>query len=338
MRPTVFRSYCLGSDYLTHRPEDLAAAIGEQRILVARHAREHLPAFEQAVGELPGLVESLGLGRYLGAVVIDHKPRLLYRFLASHHSPSGDLGPQVILKVYGDQPRGEGPLLQVWNSRNLNVPRLLCGEIGQCTWLLMECLEFRPVSAQPTEQLEIVDQLARMGRVMHRPSPHLLPLLRPLDQVMVPRWEQAVLALRQSGYDIPSSWSAKAIAAYLSGDPVPLHGDLARANIGLSESGRLILFDASALLGSSSFDAARWSARAGTGEAGPEVLLDRWLSVEKLLSSPEAWELLAAECVLEAGSREIVRARAAQREDRGSAQSAETGVPKLLSVTARQWP
>ncbi|WP_160668055.1 fructosamine kinase family protein [Pseudarthrobacter sp. ATCC 49987] len=279
----------------------------------------------------------LGLGRFLGALAVDHKPRLLYRFLLTKGSPVAVPGSQVVLKVYGDRPRGEGPLQQAWRARGLDVPRLVCGEAGDCSWLLMEHLELRPAATVLTDQLALVDQLANMGRTMHRPIRDVESLLRPLDEVMVPRWKEAVASLLGSGQNVPSSWLGRAAAAYASGRGVPLHGDMAPANLGKSRSGRLIVFDASALQGAASFDAARWSARAGPGGVGPEALLRRWISVENLPSDREPWDLLAAECVLEAGSREIVRSRGSLGSLRLPQGVAAAGVSELLTVASKQW-
>ncbi|WP_128081638.1 hypothetical protein [Arthrobacter sp. TB 26] len=315
----------------------LIAAIAEQRQVVAVHAPEDMPTFERVLELLPKLQEQLGLGRFLGALAIDHKPRLLYHFVLTTGSPVAVLGPQVVLKVYGDSPRGEGPLQQAWRDRGLDVPRLVCGEAGDCSWLLIEHLELHPAATLLTDQLALVDQLASMGRTMHRPTRDVEPLLRPLDEVMIPRWKKAVAALLGSGQNVPSSWLGRAVAAYASGRAVPLHGDLAPANLGKSRSGRLIVFDASALQGPAAFDAARWSARAGPGGFGPEALLRRWMSVENLPSDREPWDLLAAECVLEAGSREIVRSRGTHGSLRTPQGAAAAGVSELLTVASTHW-
>lgn len=314
----------------------LATAIQEQRLLIAQQAAESLPAFERIIAELPALRDRLGLGAFLGAIIIDHKPRVFYRFLIAENSPVAALGPQVVLKVYGDRPRGEGPLQQLWRGRNLDVPRLVCGESDGCSWLVIEHLEMRPPSKHPHDQLSLVDQLARIGTVMHCPNYELTPLLRPLDEVMVPRWEAAAAALRRSEHAIPSSWLSKAITAYTAGSPVPLHGDLAPANMGRLRDGRLTVFDASALYGTQSFDAARWSARVGTNKIRPETLFKRWMTIEKLPPEPAPEALLAAECVLEAGSREIVRSRLTQKNLQTHPQAAH-GVRELLAIASQHW-
>lgn len=322
---------------MTNQSGGLPAAIKDQRLLVAQYAPGGMPVFERVVGVLPALRSQLGLGPFLDALTIDCKPRVLYRFLVPRSSPVANLGHQVVLKVYGDRPRGEGPLQQLWRARGVNVPRLACGEEGECSWLVMEHLDLRPVSNSPKNQWGLVDQLAQSAKTMHLPAPDLESVLRPLHEVMVPRWEEAVAALRRSGFSIPSMWLGRAVAGYMSGHAVPLHGDLALANLG-QRGGRLIIFDASALHGTSHFEAARWSARAGPGGVGPEALLRRWASVEGLSLGRELWELLAAECVLEAGSREIARSRAAQEDLYASRGAVAAGVPELLTVASRQWP
>ncbi len=300
-----------------------------------QQAVEDLPVFDRVVAALRPLRDQLKLGRFLGAVVVDHKPRILYRFLVAEGSPVTNLGPQVILKVYGDQPRGEGPLQQLWRARNLDVPRLVFGEASRCSWLVMEHLDIRPLDFRSDDQLNVVDQLASISAIMHRSCDELTPSLRPLSTVMVPRWKAAASALSRSGYTLPSFWLSKATTAYTGGNPRPLHGDLAPANMGKTVDGRLIIFDASALYGPLSFDAARWSARVGRGRHGPEALLKRWMAVEMLPPAPDPEVLLAAECVLEAGSREIVRSRSAHRSCSNSPTPITSDVTELLNVASR---
>lgn len=316
--------------------QEIAAAVKAQRRLVAYYAPESVQVYERAVGLLPTLRSQLGLGPFLGSLSIDPKPRLLYRFRLAQGSPVAQLGPQVVLKIYGDRPRGEGPLQQLWRARGLDVPHLECGEVGGCSWLVMEYLDLRSVLDTPSNSWELVDHLACMAKTMHRPAPSLEPLLRPLEEVMVPRWEEAVTALRRSGHDVPSTWLGRAVGGYMSGPAVPLHGDLAPGNVGRVR-GRVTVFDASALFGVSSFDAARWSARMGPEGAGPEALLRRWVAVEGLSLSRTVWDLLAAECVLEAGSREIVRLRAIRRDPHTPRAVTAAGVPDLLAVASQQW-
>jgi hypothetical protein len=337
MRCVLARAYWgNGGGSVTNHIGGISATIKAQRLLVGQYAPENVPLFEGIMRVLPALRSQLGLGQFLGALAVDHKPRVLYRFRVARGSPAAKLGHQVVLKIYGDRPRGEGPLQQRWRARGVNVPRLECGEKDDCSWLVMEHLELRPVTDPSITQWELVDQLAHMAKIMHRPAHDLESLLRPLDEVMVPRWKEAVAALRQSGYTIPSTWLSRAVSGYTSGHAVPLHGDLAPINLG-QRKGRLIVFDASALLGTSYFDAARWSARVGPGGVGPEALLMRWASVEGLPSGGELWELLAAECVLEAGSREIVRLRSTRGDLYTSHGTVTTGVPELLAVAFRQW-
>lgn len=280
----------------------------------------------------------LGLGQFLGALAVDHKPRVLHRFLVTGDSRLAALGRQVVLKVYGDRPRGEGPLQQLWRANGLDAPRLEFGETGGCSWLAMEYLDLRPITNTCIDQMRLVDRLARISRVMHRPARDLDWALRPLNEVILPRWEGAARALRRCGYRIPSSWQDMAVAAYLSNSVVPLHGDLAPANMGFSRDGRLIVFDASAFQGTPYFDAARWSARVGPGGAGPEALLKRWIAVEGLVMARKARDLLAAECVMEAGSRLIAHDRAS-RDGFCLPDGAQAGaLHELLALASRQWP
>lgn len=317
---------------MTDSGADMAADVEKQRNLVANVFSENLPAFHKAVEVLPVLIRELGLGEYLGALRLDHKPRLLYSFAAEPGSLAEGVGLRVVLKVYGDRPRGEGPLQRRWRDIGLATPRLLYGEERDCSWLVIEQLQLSPVQYVQVDGLLLLNQLARMGKFMHQTFEGQYLILRPLSKVMLPRWEQSAQALIQAGHRLPSIWQERAAKAYQGGAYVPLHGDLAPANMGLRQDKSLIVFDASALEGTAVFDAARWSARVGPEGLGPEELFERWLKVEGLPLSLESWDVLAAECVLEAGSLEIVRFRS--NSETGTAAS---GVPELLEVAARWW-
>lgn len=317
---------------MTDSSADLAADVEKQRNVVAEFSPEELPAFDRAVEVLPVLIRELGLGQYRGALHLDHKPRLLHSFAVQSEGLAEDVGVRVVLKIYGDRPRGEGSLQRHWRNIGLAVPRLLFGEEGDCSWLAIEHLELSPIQYAQQDGIQLLDQLARMGKYMHQTFEGQSRILRPLSGVMLPRWKQSAEALRHLGYRLPSIWQDRAAEAYLGGAAVPLHGDLAPANMGLKQDGSLIVFDASALEGTAVFDAARWSARAGPKGLGPEELFERWLKVEGLPLSRESWNVLAAECVLEAGSLEIVRFRS--KAETGTAAS---GVPELLKVASRWW-
>ena len=68
------------------------------------------------------------------------------------------------------------------------------------------------------------------------------------------------------------------------------------------------MFDASALLGPPAFDAARWCARLAALSVQPLEAFPRWLATEGI-DDARAYELLAVECILEAGAQELVRSR-----------------------------
>jgi hypothetical protein len=63
------------------------------------------------------------------------------------------------------------------------------------------------------------------------------------------------------------------------------------------------MYDASALHGPVSFDAARWAARIGSADARPGDVAGLWADVEEIPWGAADDELLATECLLEAGSR-----------------------------------
>ncbi len=71
----------------------------------------------------------------------------------------------------------------------------------------------------------------------------------------------------------------------------------------------LIFYDASALLGPRAFDGVRWAARLSDGVVAPNEVLGRWTAAEGVAPQAATVELLAAECLLEAGSLEVVRKR-----------------------------
>ena len=287
---------------------DLDAAVAQQVATVATTRPAQAAAIRTAADVVPKLMRELGLLEFLGPVLVDDKPRLLLRFRTAAGAPL-DIGPSVVLKVYPDQPRGEGPLMALWHDRGLPVPRLRFGERSGCSWLALEELALSPVQpATPEEALALTREVAAFGRPMHEPAPELAPVLRPLPAVMLPRWDAAVAALASAGLEVPPSWRSRAEAAYRCAHPAPLHGDIGPPNLGRDVRGHLVLYDASALTGPLAFDAARWAARLADGTLGPEPLFAAWGSAENGLASADG-ELLAAECVLEAGSRVIVAAR-----------------------------
>jgi len=280
--------------------------LGELRRHRKRVADERDRALlDAATDVLLTLISKLRLGAFLGTLVRDGKPRLLLRFRLRPGSPLALLGDHVVVKVYGDRPRGEGPLLQLWHRHGVPTPRLVYDEEGDCSWLALEHLSLAPVVApSPTVRAVLTHQVSGWAEVLHRPAPALVPLLRPLGAVMVPRWDAAVAELVSCGVAVPAFWRARAVAAYRGESAArPLHGDLGLPNLGRDPAGRLIVYDASALAGPPAFDAARWCARLACAELDPRELMASWAAIEPLGSDVDA--LLATECVLEAGSRII---------------------------------
>ena len=287
--------------------QDLEVVIARQIATVRASEPRLSPAVEAAAELVPSLVTELGLGTFRGAVLSDAKPRLLLGFAVDPAGPLGELGPEIVLKIYGDQPRGEGPLLSMWQERGLPVPHVRFGERGGCSWLALQRLPLKAIRPRGRDEtLAVTTEVAANAVQMHAPAPRLSSVLRPLDTVMLPRWEAAVATLCTSGHRIPAHWQPLAAIAYRSGDRVPLHGDLGLPNIARGPDDRLVIYDASALLGPLAFDSARWAARLADDTVSPEELMDRWRTLEEL---PRAHHLLAAECVLEAGSREFVTKR-----------------------------
>ncbi len=258
----------------------------------------------------------------------DSKPRLLLLFRPIPASPVAALGLDVVVKVYGDRPRGEGPLLKLSQSRGIPTPRVQCGEHDGCSWLVLEYLRLAPVRVpRKLDRTALTRQVAGLARRLHQPAPELHPVLRPLSSLMPQRWDAATGALMSSGNPVPTSWRESMLVAYGPNDAgVPLHGDLGLPNLGRTGKGQLVVFDASALLGASAFDAARWCARLSAPELDPRALLQSWTAVEPLGNGVDA--LLAAECVMEAGSRVI------QHQEGGVPETDLAGLATLLRAAA----
>jgi hypothetical protein len=289
---------------LLNARDALAAALDRQIEAVRASNPAELATVTRAARAATALTGELALGEFQDALIQDSKPRLLLRFRVGTTGPLADLGPDVVLKVYGDRPRGEGAALRLWRDRGVNTPRVRFGEYAECPWVALEHLLLSPVAPhRRSEILALTRMLAGFGARMHEPADELAPVLRPLDGVMLPRWEAAVRTLRAAEYAVPDFWHARARSAYKTSDPTPLHGDLGLPNIAHDAAGRLVVYDASALRGPASFDAARWAARLGSSAVAPPDVAKLWASVEGIPWGAVEDELLAVECVLEAGSR-----------------------------------
>jgi hypothetical protein len=296
----------------------LDAAVARQIDAVRAVNPAAVPTAEDAGRVARQLVSEFGLAKFRGAVLIDAKPRLLLRFTAVRDGIVSDLGSNIVLKVYGDQPRGEGPLLTRWRRRGVPTPRLHFGERDGCSWLAMEDLTL--TSLEPygrADLLALTNEMASLAERMHEPEPQLAALLRPLDAVMLPRWDAAVAALRSAGHDVPTTWRLRTADAYQAGRLRPLHGDLGPTNVSRLPAGGLVVYDASALLGPVAFDGARWAARFADATVTPTELFERWAMAEELDQTDGTVDLLASECVLEAGSLEIIQARGTHRGSLG---------------------
>ena len=317
--------------------DELRAALRQQIEIVAVQGgsdRGDTVALRRAECATIELVEELGLRDFLGALTFDRKPRFLLVFATPQMGPlAGASTTNLVLKVYPDQPRGEGPALIAWHTRGLPVPETRCGQKDGCSWLVLDYLDLTPIHLRSLEDaLELTAEVASYARAMHTPVPVLSPFLRPLDAVMAPRWERAAQVLTQHGYRIRSGWREVACRAYRGGSAALLHGDIGLTNVGRDPWGRLVVYDPSALWGDAAFDAARWAARLTTEDVLPELVLERWLRVEGLENAEVARLLLGAECLLEAGSRLMVWRGEAGLTDSGGGGDA---VPLLLKHAAR---
>ncbi|GGS58209.1 hypothetical protein GCM10010156_16040 [Planobispora rosea] len=286
----------------------LTKSLNEQIARVGQRDPQAEAKIRSAVAAVPDLVSHLGLDGFVGVLVKDDKPRLLLRFERCRVPGLDEVASDVVLKVYGDRPRGEGPLLKEWGRRGVSVPRLETGTTADCSWLLMEHLSHTPIDVTYQECLMATDVLAGWGAAMHEPVPHLADVLRPLGDTMLPRWEACASALRADGRSVPLAWHSAAGLHYGGGGLAPLHGDLTFGNIARRPDGTLVLFDASALLGPKMFDAARWSARLAVAAMPPQDVFTRWSNAETD-GAPGAYELLGVECVLEAGSLVVMRSQ-----------------------------
>jgi hypothetical protein len=301
----------------------IGPAVERQLARVATERPDELPAARAAAQAALRLPADLGLGAFLGPLRADEKPRFVFRFAAGRRR----LWPaeEVVLKVYGDHPRGEGPLQARWRHRGVGTPPLMHGRAGACSWLLMPFLKLQEISPGPPEEwLAVTEALAAHAPLLHAPADDLAPFLRPLDVVMQPRLRRAVHVLERAGAAVPSRWRSAANA--YRGGVTPLHGDLALANLGLDPAGALVIYDASAFRGPLSYDAVRWAARATSSSVSPQTVLERWARHEPLPDWGSLKDLVAVECLLEAGSRYVV----AERDGRDAA--ALAGVTELLET------
>jgi hypothetical protein len=283
----------------------------------------------RALAALPSIVGDLELGAYRGEVVADHKPRLLLRFGRGELRLSASGCIDVVLKVYGETGRAEGPLQHRWHDAGLPVPSLAFGERAECNWLALEHLSMWPVAPDsPGSRVAVTRQVAAVASLAHDARFSEGLVLRSLDRVIVGRLNRCVNSLREAGFSV-RELGDRAMDVYSTTDRFPLHGDLALDNIGCVD-GKLIVFDASALVGDRSLDAARWCARTSNEEIGPVELLDCWLDVETVLDAKMARLMLAAECLLEAGSRVLMGIEGYRRFP-----PSLSTVPQLVTLTRR---
>lgn len=287
--------------------EILRHAVEDHVYRVSVEAPEDLPAARAAARTALMLPTELALGPFIGPVILDSKPRLLLRFGGG---PTRRwIEEDVVLKIYGDTPRGEGPLQSRWHDRGVRTVPVVHGRNGVCSWLLMPHLHLQtPQPARPSDWLALTDAVATQARVMHEPASDLTDVLRPLDAVMLPRLRRSVERLLHAGHSLPFAWEQMAAEA-LRVRTTPLHGDLALTNLGLDQNGGLVVYDASALLGPTGFDAVRWAARATSSTVSPAAVLARWAQHEHLPDTDNIKQLMAPECLLEAGSRYAIARR-----------------------------
>lgn len=320
----------------THVDPMLQAAVERQVRAAQVESGSRTTSARRAADAVPSLIGTLGLAGFQRALVDDDKPRVVLLF--DRCAVAGFTG-SVVLKVYGDQPRAEGALQQLWRRHGVPTPATSWGELGGCTWVLLEYLpltSLTPASAADCQTL--TEELAQFGELMHARLDDTAPagvsraatLLRPLDLVMVPRLDRCVAALRSAGYEVPDRWWASAASAYRWPSSSPLHGDLALSNVARSSNGELIIYDTSGLAGAPAFDAIRWAARLSSEQQTAAAVYGWWRRVEALPDTESVADLLGAECLMEAGSRQIVRSR---KERAGiENESDEVHVARLLNL------
>jgi len=276
-----------------------AAATGTDRAALASAAETVLK-----------LRRRLRLGAYREALIVDSKPRFILAFAAGGFRFADGTAPEeIVLKVYALPHPGEGQLQALWRERGLPVPRCSFGRTANFDWLVLERLSGRRIN--PTsrrERLALTERISSFGPPMHDRKLRQSVRLRALTDTMLPRFLTACRALESANHNLNPAWGRRAAVTYASGQAGPLHGDLAVENILCTADQSLYLFDASALLGDPSFDAARWAARLASDQCRPEEILDHWLINERFSDPELTMRMLAVECILEAGSREIITA------------------------------
>ncbi|MCZ2804751.1 phosphotransferase [Modestobacter sp. VKM Ac-2983] len=276
----------------------------------------------------------LGLGAYREALALDNKPRFVFAFAPGDFKfADGTSAEEIVLKVYARPHPGEGTLLTLWREQGVPVPRVSFGDTSNCDWLALERLSGQaPRPSLPQDRFEMTDEISRFGPRMHdvRLAPRVV--LRQLLDTMLPRFCAAVSALQRCGYGLSSAWIGRAEDTYAAGEAGPLHGDLTTENILVTEGRRLYLIDPSALHGDPSFDAARWAARLSGPGCEPDVLLEHWSMNESFPDRGLAERMLAIECILQAGSRELIKAEVGMAPCRG-----DHATTDLIAAAGRAW-
>ncbi len=293
------------------RSDRLQADLRRQMVAAGREATgTDRAALASAAQTVLKLRRRLRLGTYREALVLDSKPRFILAFAAGGFEfADGTACEQIVLKVYALPHPGEGRLQALWRERGLPVPRCSSGRTANFDWLVLERLSgWRISPTSRRERLALTERISSFGPPMHDRELRQPVRLRALTDTILPRFLTACRALESANHDLNPAWAHRAAVTYASGQAGPLHGDLAVENIFCTADQSLYLLDASALLGDPSFDAARWAARLASDQCRPEEILDHWLINERFSDPELTMKMLAVECILEAGSREITKA------------------------------
>lgn len=292
--------------------DDLAAQVVavDRRVAAAGAYTHESDEVRVAAEQVPLLQRRLNLGQYLGSLTPPTgKPQYLLEFESSDTSSAcRRTSGLLVLKVYGRSRPGEAELQGRWSCRGLPTPRIYDYDDSPVSWLLMERIAGGPLATPSSREqsLALTREVAEVMARVHAEGDLEVRGARPLRDAVLPHLEVVVAALLRHAYSVPHDWRTRASRAYGAGRPVSLHGDLFTGNMLRTSDMRLLLVDACAYLGDASFDAGRWAVRLATVDCPPEMLLHTWLKVENL-DPAVATALLGAECLMQAGVREIVK-------------------------------
>ena len=216
----------------------------------------------------------------------------------------------VVLKAYGRHEPAEAEVQALWYRAGVPTAKVLAAGNEPTSWLLMPLIDGSTLPSHDAASTSVETTL-ELARIMSRA--HAVPLPPSctgdvLFDAIAPHLNAVCGVLRAHRYDIPVVLQEQALEAYRAGSTTVLHGDLAPGNLMVLNSDRsLVLLDARGYRGDAAFDAARWCARSEDATQARR-LLDLWCQEEAAIDPELAQRVLAAELLMQAGVREIVKA------------------------------